>query len=122
MLNTVYLLGRLTKDIEIRYTKNNKAVCYINLAVNNTKNDTTFVRLTTYGKIAETCYAYLKKGDLIATSSTLKNDNYVDSKGNNHYQYNFIINRVSFLSTNNNTQKSMNLEDEEIDIDDNILE
>ena len=122
MVNTVYLLGRLTKDIEIRYTKNNKAVCYINLAVNNTKNDTTFARLTAYGKIAETCHAYLKKGDLIATSSTLKNDNYVDSKGNNHYQYNFIINRVSFLSTNNNAQKSMNLEDEEIDIDDNILE
>ena len=53
MNNTLIVIGRIVKDIELRYTPSNKAVVEISLAVNNGKDDTTFIRLTAFDKLAE---------------------------------------------------------------------
>lgn len=100
-MNFIILVGRITKDIELRYTPSNKAVAEISLAVNNGKDDTTFIRLTAFDKLAELVSKYCKKGDLIGTQSIIKNHNWEDKEGIKHYEYSFIINKISFLSKAN---------------------
>lgn len=99
MNNTILMVGRITKDIELRYTPNNKAVITINLAIQNGKGDTTFLPITVFGNMAETTSKYCKKGDLIGIKGNIKNHNWQDKEGNMHYNYNFIAERVSFLSS-----------------------
>lgn len=101
MNNTTILIGRITKDIELRYTTSNKAIVEISLAVNNGKDDTTFIRLTAFDKLAELVSKYCKKGDLIGTQSIIKNHNWEDKEGIKHYEYSFIINKISFLAKGN---------------------
>lgn len=100
-MNNYICVGRITKDIELRYTPSNKAVVEISLAVNNGKDDTTFIRLTAFDKLAELVSNYCKKGDLIGTQSIIKNHNWEDKNGNKHYDYSFIINKISFLTKAN---------------------
>ena len=100
-MNNYICVARITKDIELRYTPSNKAVAEISLAVNNGKNDTTFIRLTAFDKLAELVSNYCKKGDLIGTQSIIKNHNWEDKNGNKHYDYSFIINKISFLAKSN---------------------
>jgi len=101
MTNNLILIGKITKDIELRYTPSNKAVVQISLAVNNGKDDTTFIRLTAFDKLAELISNYCKKGDLIGTQSIIKNHNWEDKEGIKHYEYSFIINKISFLTKAN---------------------
>lgn len=100
-MNNYICVARITKDIELRYTPSNKAVVEISLAVNNGKDDTTFIRLTAFDKLAELVSKYCKKGDLIGTQSIIKNHNWEDKNGNKHYDYSFIINKISFLTKAN---------------------
>lgn len=106
MTNNLNLIGRITKDIELRYTPSNKAVAEISLAVNNGKDDTTFIRLTAFDKLAELVSNYCKKGDLIGTQSIIKNHNWEDKNGNKHYDYSFIINKISFLTKANKEEEA----------------
>lgn len=106
MNNNLILIGRVTKDIELRYTTSNKAVVQISLAVNNGKDDTTFIRLTAFDKLAEIVGKYSKKGDLIGTQSIIKNHNWEDKNGNKHYDYSFIINKISFLAKGNKQEET----------------
>lgn len=100
-MNNYTCVGRITKDIELRYTPSNKAIAEISLAVNNGKDDTTFIRLTAFDKLAELVSKYCKKGDLIGTQSIIKNHNWEDKEGIKHYEYSFIINKISFLAKAN---------------------
>ena len=77
-MNNYTCVGRITKDIELRYTSSNKAVVQISLAVNNGKDDTSFITLTAFDKLAELVSNYCKKGDLIGTQSIIKNYNWTD--------------------------------------------
>ena len=105
-MNNYICVGRITKDIELRYTTSNKAVVQISLAVNNGKDDTTFITLTAFDKLAEIIGKYSKKGDLIGTQSIIKNHNWEDKNGNKHYDYSFIINKISFLAKGNKQEET----------------
>ena len=132
-MNILCLVGRITKDLELRYTTNNKAVVNIPLAINNGKDDTTFIDIVVYGNVAETTHKYCKKGDLIGAQATIKNNNWTDSNGNKHYDYKFMGYKVTFLSTkknedNNQSEQANNVSDpfsefgEQIEIDNNFLD
>lgn len=133
MNNNLILIGKITKDIELRYTPSNKAVVQISLAVNNGKDDTTFIRLTAFDKLAELVSKYCKKGDLIGTQSIIKNHNWEDKNGNKHYDYSFIINKISFLAKGNKQEETKQEEKKEthnifqefgdmIEVNDNFLD
>ena len=92
---------RLTKDLEeLRYTTTGKAVAELNVAINNGKDDTTFLKLVAYGKLAELCKKYLSKGSLIEVEFVIKNNNYQNSEGKTVYKEQYILNEVRFLSSN----------------------
>lgn len=99
MNNNLIVIGRITKDIELRYTTSNKPIVNVYLAINNGKDDTAFLPIMIYGKMAETVHQYCKKGDLIGAYAIIKNNNWEDKQGNKHYDYTFIANKVSFLSS-----------------------
>ena len=133
MNNVLVLVGRITKNLELRYTTSNKAVVNVPIAVNNGKDDTTFIDVVIYGNIAETTSKYCKKGDLIGVQAKVVNNNWADKEGKNHYDYKFIAHKVTFLSTKKEaveeTKKEENANDdifsqfgEQIDIDDGFLD
>lgn len=130
MNNTLICIGRITKDLELRYTTNNKAVVNIPLAINNGKDDTTFIDIVVYGNVAETTCKYCKKGDLIGAQAKVQNNNWTDKDGKKHYDYKFMGHKVTFLSTKkeeNNQVKAENTNvfetfGEEIEINDRFLD
>lgn len=105
MNNNFFFIGRLTRNPELRYTSSNKAVTQIDLAVQNGKDDVTFVPITLFEKMAENVCKYCEKGDLIGFQGSVKNHNWEDNKGNQHYDYTFMANRMSFLQTKTNNQQ-----------------
>lgn len=105
MNNNFIFIGRLTRSPELRYTSSNKAVTQIDLAVQNGKDDVTFVPITLFEKMAENVCKYCEKGDLIGFQGSVKNHNWEDNKGNKHYDYTFMANRMSFLQTKTNNQQ-----------------
>ena len=98
-MNFVIVVGRITKDIEIKYTTSNKPIVNIYLAINNGKDDTTFLPIIMYGKMAEAANQYCKKGDLIGVYAIIKNNNLEHKKGKKPYDFSCIANKVSFLSS-----------------------
>lgn len=102
-MNSFNIIGRLTKKPELRYTKENKAVGQINIAITNGKDDTTFLSITLFNKTAENVSKYCDKGSQMAITGIIKNHNWEDKEGNKHYDYNFIGQNVEFLSKIGNT-------------------
>lgn len=103
MNNYFGIVGRITKEIELRYTNSNKAVCELSIAVNNGKKengeqDTSFVTATIFGNQAENTSKYCHKGDLVGISGIIKNHNWEDKENKKHYDYSFIANKITFLS------------------------
>lgn len=112
-MNKGVIVGRLTRNPELRYTNQNKAVTKISIACNNSKDDTTFLNITIFGKMAETVNNYCSKGDLLGVSYIVKNNTWTDKELKKHFDYIFIANKVTFLAT---TKKENNIENENKDI------
>jgi single-strand DNA-binding protein len=125
MINNVTLVGRLTKDPEIRYTPNSVAVCTFTLAVNRafkTDNgpDADFINCVTWRKSAENCANFLKKGSLAGVVGSIQTRNYEGQDGKRVYITEVQAERVQFLDpkgasqggqTTSNTQNSKPTED-----------
>ena len=94
--NKVILMGNLTRDPELRFTGSGTAVCSLGLAVNRTyktqsgelREDPCFIDVTAWGKQAESCNNYLKKGAPVFVEGTLRfetwNDNATGQKRSKH--------------------------------------
>lgn len=129
MNNNYLMIGRITKDLELNTTTNGKYNTKLSLAVQNGKDDTSFIEMIAFNEIAKTLCEYCRKGDLIATKGIVKNNNWEDTKGNKHYDYSFIIRQISFLNTGKKaTQEATQEEDpyaeygEQVDINDSFLD
>jgi len=100
-MNMVVLIGRLTRDPELRYTAGSaKAVATFTLAVDRpfAKEKTAdFFRVVVFGKPAENCANYLTKGRLVGVQGRLQNNNYETATGEKRYSTDIIADRVEFL-------------------------
>ena len=103
-MNKFELIGRITKDPETRYTKEGKGISTFTIAVNNSKEDTTFVKITTFSGTSDLIQKYAKKGTLIYVDGIIKNNNYEDKDGVKHYEYVFIGNKIELLSRKEETK------------------
>ncbi len=108
MLNRVILIGRLTKDPELRYTPTGVAVAQFTLAIDRpyanpqTKDrETDFLNIVTWRQLAETCANYLRKGRLAAVEGRIQTRNYDNNEGKKVYVTEIIADNVKFLESNN---------------------
>lgn len=102
-MNKVILKGRLTKDVELKYTQtNNTAVTLFTIAVNRkTKQEnqpnTDFINTVAYGKTAEFISQYFKKGQEILIVGRIQTRNYEDRDGKKVYVTEAIVEEVEFV-------------------------
>ncbi len=106
MLNRVALVGRLTRDPELRRTGSGKAVTSFNLAVErNFKSDdqeADFISCVCWGKIAENTERYCSKGSMVSIDGRIQTRNYDNSQGQKVYVTEVIADSVQFIQTNRN--------------------
>ena len=99
-MNVVALIGRWTKEHELRYSQNGTAVLKNSLAVNRpfSKNkETDFFDITIFGKIAENTANYTKKGMLVGIEGRLQQNRWEDQQGNKRSKVEVIATAVEFL-------------------------
>lgn len=110
MINSVVLIGRLTRDIQVRYTQSEKAVGNFTLAINrrfknqNGEYETDFIDCVVFGKQAETMEQYTKKGDLIGVEGSIQKRTYEDKEGNKRYITEIMVEKITFLQTNKKSE------------------
>ena len=97
-MNNFLIAGRLTKEPELRTTKEGKSVAELNIALRNKKDDTTFLKITAFNQTADHVAKYCTKGDMLGIQGIIRNHNWTDKDNNKRYEYAFIANSVEFLS------------------------
>ena len=108
-MNSVFLIGRLARDPELSYTPNTQtAACRITLAVDRPKRNgdaqgadyvrsADFIRITVWGRQAETCDRFLSKGRQIAVMGRIQTGSYKNRNGETVYTTDVVAERVEFL-------------------------
>ncbi len=114
-MNKVMLIGRLTRDPELRYTQSGTAVASFSLAVDrrfsnqNGEREADFINCVAFGKTAEFIGKYFSKGSMIGVTGRIQTGNYTNKDGQKVYTTDVVIEECEFVtgkSDNNNTTKS----------------
>lgn len=111
-MNQVNLIGRITRDLELRYTQTQKAICEFSLAVNRVGTDQTdFITCVIWGKQAENLTKYQGKGSLIAVAGELRVDRYQTNTGETRYRTYVSASNIEYLGTKKeeNAQNNQNI-------------
>jgi single-strand DNA-binding protein len=104
-LNRVFLIGNLTKDPELRYAPSGTAVANLRVAVNHQYTNSqgekveeaSFFNIVVWGRQAETCCEYLKKGRAVFVEGRLRSRSWETPEGQKRSTVEVIANRVQFL-------------------------
>lgn len=104
MINSVVLVGRLTKDPELRKTQNGTSVCYFTLAVGRRyktpgQPDADFINCTAWNKTAELLCTYQRKGSLVGITGRVQTRSYDDQQGQRVFRTDIIAETVDFLES-----------------------
>lgn len=117
-MNNVGLTGRITKDLELKYTQNGKAYCRFTLAVDrglskekkqeaeaNGQPTVDFINCVAWGKVAETINRYTAKGKKVLVYGSIETGSYTVQDGSKRYTTDVLVNRAEILefADNNNT-------------------
>ncbi|WP_440894948.1 single-stranded DNA-binding protein [Amphibacillus sp. Q70] len=114
MLNRVVIVGRLTKDPDLRYTANGKAVANFTIAVNRPfsnqqgNREADFINCVIWNKSAENLANYMSKGSLIGIDGNLQSRNYDGKDGKRVYVTEVVAGSVQFLESKNKTASNEN--------------
>lgn len=104
MINRVVLVGRMTKDAEIKtYQGSNgmSSVAKFTLAVNRDKDNTDFIPCTAFRKTADVLQQYTSKGSQIAVEGSLRQNRWTTQSGENRSSLDVNVNRVELLGSKN---------------------
>ena len=122
-MNNVVLIGRLTKDPELKYSQAGKAYCRFTVAVNRdfNKEEADFINCLAFGKTAETIAEWLGKGRRIALQGRIKTGSYQNSNGDTIYTTEVVADRFEFVdSARSETSKNQSYSNNNDDVlDDN---
>ena len=105
MVNKIFIIGRLARDPELRYTQNGSAIANMTVATDesftgsdgNKVERTEWHRVTVFGKTAENCVNYLGKGSLVHVEGSLATRKWQDQNGQDRYTTEIKAQRVQFL-------------------------
>ena len=113
-MNKVFLVGRLTRDFDLRYGANNTAVARTSIAVDrqvsnqNGEREADFINIVAFGNRAETMKKYLTKGSQIAISGRIQTGSYDASDGRKVYTTDIVIEEFQFLDSKGSRQVENN--------------
>ena len=105
MLNQVVLVGRLTKDLEVKELEDGKKVTNLTLAIPRSfKNaegeyETDFIDCSLWNSVAENTAEYCKKGDIIGVKGRLQSNSFEKEDGNKEFRTQVMAEKVTFLSS-----------------------
>ncbi len=119
-------IGNLTKDPEIRYTKDEKPVASFSIACNEDYKDkegnkvekVEFIRIVAYRKLAEICGQYLSKGKPVFVEGKMRNKSWTDSDNNNRYSTEIEAREVVMLGRGEEKPVEREKEHEPVDTED----
>lgn len=112
MYNRVILVGRLTRDIELRYTQNGKPVASVGIATNRrwkgqngqTEEETMFIDLSFFGRLAEIANQYLHKGSKVLVEGHLKLEQWTDRQGQRRSKHSVSVESMQMLDSKPSNQ------------------
>nr|DAV68420.1 MAG TPA: Single strand binding protein [Caudoviricetes sp.] len=114
-MNKVELIGRLTKDVDVRYTQTtNTLVANFTLAVNRIftkqgeEKQADFINIIAWGKTGEFCSKYFSKGQQVAVVGRIQTRNWDDEQGQKHYVTEVIAEEVYFAGDKKNSFEGAN--------------
>jgi single-strand DNA-binding protein len=123
--NSVIIVGRLTKDPDLRRTSTGKAVCIFDIAFNRRlkdsvtgewkDSDTTFVPIVVWGEQAERCSDRLKKGFSVYIEGRLQMNKWDGPNGTKRSRLEVIVSRIQFLSVIKNINNTIEQVDDIVD-------
>ena len=113
-MNKVVLIGRLTRDPELRYTGNNTPVATFSLAVNRNfsnqqgEREADFINIVVWRKQAENVKNYLSQGSQAAVEGRIQTRSYEDNNGQRRYVTEVVADNVEFLGSKNSSNNTNN--------------
>ena len=120
-MNNVILMGRLTRDPELKYSQTGKAYCRFTVAVNRdfNKDEADFINCLAFGKTAETIAEWLGKGRRIALQGRIQTGNYENKNGDKVNTFEVVADRFEFVdSARSETNKNQTYSNDDV-LDDN---
>lgn len=118
IINKVVLLGRLTKDPELRYAAGSgTAVCRFTVAITRQfkKDETDFINCVAFGKTGETIAQYITKGRQIAVTGAIRTGSYDAQDGTKRYTTDVAVESFEFIGSNGTNNSSSNNWDTPVD-------
>ncbi len=115
-MNKAFLIGRLTKDPELRYSSSNAAIANFTVAISRQytnqqgQKETDFINVVAFQKQAENIKKYITKGSLVAVDGRIQTRNYEDKDGKRVYITEVVADRVQFLDSKNSQSGGNNIE------------
>lgn len=107
-MNKVMLIGRLARDPEIRHTQDQMTVAKFTLAVDRRakEKDADFISCTAFGKTAEFCEKYVKKGTKIALEGRWQTGSYTNKEGTKVYTNDCIVDQMEFCESKKSEEQA----------------
>jgi len=111
-MNNIVLIGRITKDPELKYTNNGKGNTRFTLAVQRNKDETDFINCVAWEKTAENIAEYFKKGSQIAVQGAIRTGNY-EKDGRTIYTTDVWVYKCDFIGNSNSSNNQNKKEEDE---------
>lgn len=122
-MNKVSLVGRLTRQVELRYSKEGKAIARYTLAINRShkRDEADFISCLSFGKTAEVVAQYTDKGSLIGVSGEIRTGSY-EKDGKRIYTFEVMGNEIELLDSKKSENNQVPFKGEKtIELDDDSL-
>lgn len=103
-MNKVLLIGRLTKDAEVRYSQDNKAIARFTSAVDRIGEGADFISCVSFGKTAEFLEKFGRKGVKFGMEGRIQTGSYTNKDGNKVYTTDVVVERVEFAESKKTEQ------------------
>ena len=122
-MNKVTLVGRLTKEPELRYTQSQTAVTSFTLAVDRRKKEdgADFINCVAWSKTAELVKQYVHKGHRLGVAGRISTRSHEDSNNTRHYVVEVTADEIEFLQPKEESQPQMQGVDVDLDVNDDVL-
>ncbi len=117
-MNKAFLIGRLTRDPELRYSTSNAAIVNFSIAIdrqytnNQGQRETDFINIVAFQKQAENIKKYVSKGSLVAVDGRIQTRTYDDKDGKRVYVTEVVADRVQFLDSRNSQNNSQSVQED----------